>query len=159
MKDILQHYLLVGLLLLLQQRAGITTNAISQIFLNNDGSGYTSIPTVTFSDPPYGGIRATAVAITTSIANVQSILRLEITNGGSGYITPPTITISGGGGTGAAATCSIGGTEFSVSILLVLQMPDLGYACAPIVTLSGSPGCGVTATAIASNESEIKLTL
>ena len=139
---------LVGLAATATAVAGINTNAVSQIFLNNDGSGYTSIPTVTFSEPPSGGIRATAVAITTSIANVQSIKRLEITNGGSGYITPPTITFSGGGGTGAAATCSIGGTEFSVSTLVITNA-GLGYPVAPIVTISGPIGSGVTATAVA----------
>jgi len=73
--------------------AGISTNSIREIFLNNDGSGYTSAPTVTFSKPPNftgGDVLATAVAVTTSKANVQSILRLELTNGGSGYTTPPT---------------------------------------------------------------------
>ena len=139
---------LVGLAATATAVAGITTSAVSQIFLNNDGSGYTSTPTVTFSEPPSGGIRATAVAITTSIANVQSIKRLEITNGGSGYITPPTITFSGGGGTGAAATCSIGGTEFSVSTLVITNA-GLGYPVAPIVTISGPIGSGVTATAVA----------
>jgi len=139
---------LVGLAATATAVSGINTNAVSQIFLNNDGSGYTSIPTVTFSEPPSGGIRATAVAITTSIANVQSIKRLEITNGGSGYITPPTITFSGGGGTGAAATCSIGGTEFSVSTLVITNA-GLGYPVAPIVTISGPIGSGVTATAVA----------
>ena len=77
--------------------AGISSGSITKIFLNNDGSGYTSTPTVTFSSPNSGINTATAVAITTSRANVQSVLRLELTNGGSGYTTLPTITISGWG--------------------------------------------------------------
>ena len=130
--------------------AGISTGAVSEIFLNNDGSGYQTAPTVTFSNPPNlggGNFPATAVAITTSVGNVQSILRLELTSGGKGYITPPTITISGGGGTGAAATCSIGGTQFSVSGINISDR-GTGYASAPVITISG-PGTGVTATAIA----------
>ena len=50
MKDILRPLILVGLAATALQQAAITTNAISEIFLNNDGSGYTSIPTVTFSE-------------------------------------------------------------------------------------------------------------
>ena len=135
--------------------ATISNNAISEIFLNNDGSGYTSIPTVTFSSPNIGVNTATAVAVTTSILNVQSILRLELTNGGSGYTSPPTITISGGGGTGATATCSVGGTQFSVNSLVVSNV-GAGYATTPQVVI-GSPGVGITATAIAAINSSNKI--
>ena len=120
--------------------ATITSGAVNQLFLNDDGSGYTETPIVTFSDPPldqFGNViheTATAVAITTSIQNVQSIKRIEITNGGSGYISPPTITITGGNGTGAAATCSIGGTLFSVSKLQITN-PGYGYSTSPTVTI------------------------
>jgi len=135
--------------------AAVGNNAISEIFLNNDGSGYTSIPTVTFSSPNIGVNTATAVAVTTSILNVQSILRLELTNGGGGYTSPPTITISGGGGTGAAATCSVGGTQFSVNSLIVSNGGS-GYATTPQVVI-GSPGVGITATAIATINSSNKI--
>ena len=127
--------------------AGISSGAVTEIFLNNDGSGYQTAPTITFSAPPVGFVTATAVGITTRVANVQSLLRIELTNAGSGYVTPPTITISGGSGTGAAATCSIGGTLFSVSSLSITDRGN-GYATAPVVTI-GSPGTGTTATAIA----------
>ena len=135
--------------------AGISSNSIKEIFLNNDGGGYSSTPTVTFSGPNSGINTATAVAVTTSKANVQSILRLELTNGGSGYTTTPTITITGGGGTGAAATCSIGGTQFSVSSISISN-PGNQYSVAPIITI-GSPGVGVTATAIAGITADNKL--
>jgi len=135
--------------------AGISSGSITKIFLNNDGSGYSSAPTVTFSGPNSGINTATAVAVTTSKANVQSILRLELTNGGSGYTTTPTITITGGGGTGSAATCSIGGTQFSVSSISISN-PGNQYSVAPIITI-GSPGVGVTATAIAGITTDNKL--
>ena len=126
--------------------AGIDVGCVNEIFLNNDGSGYKSPPSVIFSDPPFGGTRATAVAITTSKGNVQSVYRVEITNSGSGYITPPSITFLGSG-TGAAATCSIGGTQLSVKTLTI-DNPGRGYGSNPIITISG-PGVGITATAIA----------
>ena len=127
----------------------ISLGSVNEIFLNNDGSGYTSIPTITFSDPTgtlSGNKRATAVAITTSVGNVRSIDRIEITDAGSGYTEPPTITISGGGGIGAAATCSIGSTQNSVRLINV-TFGGSGYSAPPTVTIDG-PGVGVTATAI-----------
>ena len=141
---------LVGAAVTAFATASISSGAISEIFLNDDGSGYSSTPTVIFSNPPNfkgGDNVAEAVAITTNIGNVQSIQRLEITNAGSGYITPPTITISGGGGSGAAATCSVGGTQFSVSEIEITGS-GRGYTTSPTVTIGG-PGTGVTATATA----------
>ena len=91
---------------------------------------------------------------TTRVANVQSLLS-ELTNAGSGYVTPPTITISGGSGTGAAATCSIGGTLFSVRSLGITD-PGNGYASAPVVTI-GSPGTGTTATALVTINAQTKI--
>ena len=127
--------------------AEISTGSVNQVILNNDGSGYSSIPTVTFSDPPNllaGDTKATAVAITTTVANVQSILRIEIIDGGSGYVEAPTVTISGGGGTGAAATCSIGGTQFSIKSISI-QNQGSGYALPPEVTITGGGGSGASA--------------
>jgi hypothetical protein len=151
---------LVGSAITASATASIGTGAISEIFLNNDGNGYASAPTITFSNPPNlggGDVLATAVAITTSRANVQSILRLELTNGGSGYTSPPTIAISGGGGTGAAATCSIGGTESTV-IGITISNQGRGYAIPPLITLSSPPaGIGVTATAVSTIDNNTKL--
>ena len=72
-------------------------------------------------------------------------------------MTPPTITFSGGGGSGAAATCSIGSTtEFSVNQITVGDQGQ-GYTDEPIVTISGPVGSGVTAIGIASITSDGKL--
>ena len=128
--------------------ATIATGAISEIFLNNDGSGYTSAPTVTITPAPVGGTNASAVAITTSVGNVKSIRRLEITNAGAGYTVAPTISFSGGGGSGAAATCSIGGTLSSLQTVSITGA-GVGYASAPTVNIIGSVGSGVTATVVA----------
>jgi len=123
--------------------AGISSGSIREIFLNDDGSNYTSAPTITFSEP-LNGTRATAVASIKS----KSIHRIEITNGGSGYTSPPEITISGGGGIGAAATCSIGGTEFSVNSIS-LSNPGRFYGSIPEITIGG-PSIGTTATVTSS---------
>jgi hypothetical protein len=140
---------LVGLGITAAAAASISSGYVKEIFLNNDGSGYTSLPTVTIS-PPESGIRATAVAIPTNVSGVRSIERIVLTNAGSGYLTTPTILITGGGGTGAAATCSIGSTTtFGVSTITVSDGGS-GYAVAPNVIISPPTGIGETATAIAS---------
>ena len=87
--------------------ASVGTGYVSSIFLNDDGSGFTSTPTVSISTAPSGGTNATAVAITTTRNNVTSIKEILMTNAGAGYTIAPIITISGGGGTSAAATCGI----------------------------------------------------
>jgi len=85
----------------------IGTGYIRTITLNNDGSGYTSAPTVSITPAPSGGTNAQAVAITTTRNNITSIEEIRLVNSGTGYTVAPTITITGGGGTGAAATCGI----------------------------------------------------
>ena len=129
--------------------AGIATGHIGIISLNNDGSGYTSAPTVTFSSPDVGsGTTATAVAITTTRNNVTSIKEVLITNAGSGYTAAPTITFTGGGGTGAAATCGIATNNTTRGVVsLTITNGGAGYSITPTVTIAG-PNSGInTATA------------
>ena len=120
--------------------ASIDTGYIREIFLNNDGSGFTGTPTVAISTSPSGlsGDNATAVAFTTSRANVTSIEKILLTNAGANYTTPPIITISGGGGTGAAATCSINTTSKGV-IRFTMTDNGVGFGTAPVVTVSVPP--------------------
>jgi len=116
---------------------------IREIFLNNDGSGFTGTPTVAISTSPSGLPldNATAVAITTTRANVTSIEKILLTNAGAQYTSPPIITISGGGGTGAAATCSINTASNGV-IRFVMTDNGIGFGTAPVVTVS-APAAGI----------------
>ena len=124
-----------------------TTGYIKQIFINNDGSGYTSAPTVTISTSPTGnaGDNAVAVGFLTTRARITSLERILLTNAGAGYTVAPTITISGGGGTGAAATCSIETTSSGV-LRFVITDGGIGYGTAPMVTVNHS-SVGAAATA------------
>jgi hypothetical protein len=78
---------------------------VTSITVTNQGSGYTSVPTVTFTSGSGRDAAATAVRGTGATAN--KIIRIDITNPGTAYQIAPVITISGGGGTGALATASI----------------------------------------------------
>ena len=122
----------------------VGTGYVRQLFLNNDGSGYTSTPIIQFDDSPVSGGTATAVAITTSIAGVRSIKEVLLTNAGFGYTVTPSITIYGGGGVGAAATCSIETTQNGVRSIAVNQGGS-GYTSVPTVTI-GAPSAGAAGT-------------
>jgi len=125
--------------------ASIATGNVREIFLNNDGSGFTSAPIVAISTSPSGlaGDNATAVAITTTRGSVTSVEKILITNAGGNYTSPPTITFSGGGGTGAAATCSINTTTNGV-VRFTMTENGVGFGTAPIVTVD-IPNAGVAA--------------
>jgi hypothetical protein len=124
--------------------AVLGTGYVNRIYLNNDGYDYISSPTVAISSAPFGGINASAVAITTSVAGVYSIKEILLTNAGSGYTEAPTITITGGGGTGAAATCSIETIQSGVT-RFVMTNNGSGYSNLPTISVAG-PGLGQTAT-------------
>ena len=71
---------------------------VSAITIDNPGSGYISIPTITISGG--GGTGATASA---TIFNGQ-IQAVNITNVGQDYTTAPDVVVSGGGGSNADLT-------------------------------------------------------
>ena len=120
--------------------AAINSGFINEIFLNNDGSGFTGTPTVAISTSPSGlvGDNAAAVAITTTRANITSVEKILLTNAGANYTSSPIITISGGGGIGAAATCSINTTSKGV-VRFTMTDNGVGFGTVPIVTVSVPP--------------------
>ena len=127
--------------------AVIRTGYIRTLTLLNDGSGYTSTPTVSIStsrDP--AGVNASAVAITTSVGGVFSIKELILTNAGAAYSVAPSIRILGGGGSGAIATCGIETVQKGV-ISYTVTGNGSGYTVPPTVTVA-SPGTGTTAVPV-----------
>ena len=78
--------------------------SVLSITVTNEGSGYTSTPTVTIGAPDlaYG---TTASAVATVVSN--KVTAITVTNAGSGYTSAPTVTITGGSGSNAAATASV----------------------------------------------------
>ena len=78
---------------------------VTSITVTNQGSGYTSVPTVVFTSA--SGIGAAATAVRGTGATANKIIRVDITNPGTGYQTAPVLSFTGGGGADAAATSSI----------------------------------------------------
>ena len=126
-----------------------TTGYVNEIFLNNDGSGYTSTPIIGFTTSPGSQPldTATAVGVITTKGGVTSLENILLTNAGAGYTVAPIITISGGGGTGAAATCSIITSGQGV-IRFNIQDGGVGYGTAPTVTVAAPPASGINTTAV-----------
>ena len=119
---------------------GVVYNAVQRLFLQDDGYGYTSAPTVSISTSP--GVNATAVAIMTSrsgISTGSSINRVLLINPGSGYLGIPTVTMSGSGIATAGIT-----TLGSIGIVTITSGGS-GYTITPSVTFSAPPS-GTTAT-------------
>ena len=119
------------------------TGYIQRLILNDDGSGYTSTPTVAISTSPVGLVTANAeaVAITTSAGGVHSVMELLLTRPGFGYTEVPTVTISSGGGVGAAATAVMGiGVTGGISEIIISEsLPGSGYVTAPNLIIESSP--------------------
>jgi len=126
-----------------------TSGYIKEIFLNNDGSGYTSPPTIGFTTSPtnQSGDTPEAIGILTTKSGVTSIEKILLINAGAGYTVAPTITFSGGGGSGAAATCSIITTGQGV-IRYSVTDGGVGYGTAPTVTVAAPPASGISSTAV-----------
>jgi hypothetical protein len=82
-----------------------THGRVHSITLTNPGSGYTSVPTVTFISSSGNGAAATAVLGTGT--NAGKVVAVNITNQGTAYQTAPVVNFVGGGGTGAQATTTI----------------------------------------------------
>ena len=127
--------------------AVIRTGYIRTLTLLNDGSGYTSTPTVSISTSrDAAGVNASAVAITTSVGGVFSIKELILTNAGAAYSVAPSIRILGGGGSGAIATCGIETVQKGV-ISYTVTGNGSGYTVPPTITVA-SPGTGTTAVPV-----------
>jgi len=142
---------LIGIGVTATASAVINTGYVRQVFLNNDGSGFTSPPVITFEDPlDNSGTTATAVGILTTVGGITSLKEIVLTNAGAGYTTVPNILIQGGGGTGAAATCSINPAIVGVGstgvVSITVDTAGSGYPIAPTVTIP-RPDAGATATA------------
>ena len=79
------------------------TGAVSSITVTAGGSGYTSAPTVTIADPVTG-----TTATATATISAGAVTSIAVDEGGTNYLVAPTVTISGGSGTGATATATLG---------------------------------------------------
>ena len=127
----------------------VPSGYIQEIFLNNDGHGYTSAPTIGITSSPTGqvGDNATAVGFITTRAGVSGIEKILITNAGAGYTVAPTITITGGGGAGAAATASLVTSGQGVIRFSIIDQ-GVGYGTDARITVANPTPSGISTVAV-----------
>jgi len=116
----------------------VAPTTIASLTLTNSGSGYTSVPTISF----VGGVATTAAtaSVTLTPTSVATIKKLAA---GSGYTSVPTVTFDGGGGSGLEATAVLNtGTVASY----IITNPGSGYTSVPTATITGGGGSGATAS-------------
>ena len=105
---------------------GATSGKVVSATITNSGSGYITVPTVTFSAPT-SGATATGTAVTnynTAMGPNKDaswrVTGITIVNQGSGYSSAPTITIGGSslaGSVGAPIKLPIGDYSFAVQYM------------------------------------------
>ena len=115
---------------------------ITSLTINNGGTGYTTFPTLTI-DPPTSSTGTQAQAVVTATAS-NTVVAVQITNPGFGYTTTPNVTVSGGSGSNASITATLG--SGLVSSIAVTNAGS-GYTSTPTVTISGGGGNNATAVA------------
>jgi len=71
--------------------AAVTDGAIGIVTITSGGTGYSTVPTITFTGAPGTGTTATALAYINSVGIVTQI---GITNAGAGYTVAPTATVT-----------------------------------------------------------------
>jgi phage tail sheath protein FI len=109
------------------------TGTVTAIAMDVTGSGYDSVPTVTFEDPETeGGVTAAGTAVLSGggVTGVSGIV------GGSGY-TSATVTFSApqrAGGTTATGTVTVEDGEVTA---IVITGAGTGYTTAPTATIAG----------------------
>ena len=113
------------------------------------GGAYETQPSVGLSAPSSGTVASTVLTATPNPwpANASAITAINLVSAGSGYTPGQTypLTITGGGGSGAVAYAT-GGGSYVVSGFN-LTNAGAGYTSVPTVTLAGGGGSGASATA------------
>lgn len=109
-------------------------------------TSFTNVPTLLASDPPSGGVRATAVVA--SLTAAGGIASVTVTNQGAGYTTAPTWTVipaqGDTAGTGAILTSTLVGSG-TITALYCTENGS-GYTAVPTITMTG--GGSPTATVV-----------
>jgi hypothetical protein len=162
-----QKLTLVGTASTATATLGIVNGGIRLITVTNRGGGYNTSPRVAISSAPSGGLTgiATAELISGIVVcndninpNLKSVQNVPIVNPGYGYTGAPLIRFIGGGGSGAAATATIGDGVVGV---VTITNGGSGYITAPTITFTneifqtGVSTVSAAATAVVSSAGTI----
>ena len=124
--------------------AVLNNDTVTGITITNNGENYTTAPTVTIADPD-PSVRATALAVISTVGAHSSVDKIYITNPGAGYTTVPDVIISSATGVGATAIAEIDTTYAGIATVSITDAGS-GYNYAPLVTFSAPNSVGVGTT-------------
>jgi len=115
------------------------------VTITTAGANYVAFPTLIASDPPSGGVRATAVV--TALTAGGGLSTVTVTNQGAGYLTAPTWTVvpQTGDTTGAGAVLTSTLTGSGTLTAMYATDPGAGYIAVPTFTFTGGGTPAATA--------------
>lgn len=121
----------------------------TSVTVTTAGAGYNYPPQLLFSDPPAGGVKASAIAV----VSAGAISSVTVVNQGAGYTSAPTITVVPDPRdtitTQAALTVNATlANSGRVTAVLLGTSGGAGYAATPTISFSASAGSSAAATAV-----------
>lgn len=121
----------------------------STVTVTTAGVGYNYPPTLIFSDPPAGGVKAAAIAVVSGGA----ISSVTVTDQGAGYTAAPTITVvpDARDTITTPAVLTVNSTLANsgrVTAVLLGTSGGAGYAATPTIAFATSAGSSAAATAV-----------
>lgn len=111
------------------------------VVMDTNGSGYTSVPTVT----AYGGSGSGATFLATIGNNAEEgVVSVDVVNAGSGYLPGEEVTLafSGGGSDSGAAGIATVTTSSGGVLFVTITNGGSGYTADAVVTFAGGGGSG-----------------
>lgn len=118
----------------------------STITITTAGTGYTYPPTLIISNPPPGGVPASAVC-TVSAGAINAV---TVIDQGAGYITAPTVTVVRHqlDSTGAGGVLTVNATLAGSGTVTAITVPNNGVGMTSVPAITFSPASTTAATAI-----------
>lgn len=115
-----------------QVSAAASQTSVTNISVENGGTGYTSAPTVTFLG---GG--GTGAAATATVAG-GIVTGFVVTNGGNGYLSAPVVVLSGGSGSGAGGAAQVGASSPASTLIIKALLQGAGGNSITLTVTGGS---------------------
>ena len=122
-------------------RATLAPVGVASVTVTDGGTGFTSVPLITFKGG--GGSGATGLAVLTG----TTVAAVNLTASGSGYTSAPSITFKGGGGSATLPTATVNMNGDKVGSISITDAGS-GITDNISVTFSGGGGSGAGATVV-----------
>jgi len=116
----------------------LTPGTISSVSVTNSGTGYGSVPSVSFAS-------GSGATVSLDVGSRQ-VTFVRVTQGGSGYVSAPAV-VFGNAGTGGAGAAASAVMQNGVVIGVNITSGGANYISAPTISFVGGGGSGALAEA------------